>query len=647
MLGIMLYRLALPAALIAIVSSPACAGESLSSRVSEAILIIEGAESCFQSPDPKWYDTSRSELANETRVVSDALDAQGDAYAAAWKNHLHWPLLVSNLGEPSETNLDQLALVRRWLYSNREGLEYPFFSQLREKLDAHLDAVYTFSEPNLQAEHQRRLVVLRQQLLELVNDPSDRNASALGRTLGWFKKTKQTPEKISRVHSLVSLPNAQIIVTKPLISRVVALLASEVDETLPVSDRLTVQGTSLLSQPRTANVHGTARTHGYLGVALNENSDLADIRVTYAGEIESYCRAIIGPVTVGMKTVGPVSAITPIEVSLRGVTLRPTDVSPEVRTRVTNVDGKNALVRLIGERRVSEPESKRQMSSRARYKASDLLQKEMDERIETAVREIRAEFTRTKQSLDNFQEVLAPIAREGATPRLHGIQSTSDAVVVNGWAGRSTQLGAPTNCPPESLASDVQARFHVSFFNNMGETIMAGKTFTDEYFMNYGKILLPQLPPPLMVHSRSQRWAIVAAKPRPLEISIPSASHFRIIMRMQQVEISGEQFVGSATLTVNYVLTQNEFGEYQLERQGVAQLESQLPKASQDFLLEKFNAFFASTLNGGGVALPEGGTLGSLRSLKPDGVYADRDWLAIGVEVQKEFLEAWIPQVKE
>lgn len=622
-----------------------CAAETLELRVTQAMKVLDGAEERFVTPDPQWFEKTRQALSEEAILVSKKLDSHGDSYSAAWKNHLRWQLLTRNLGSPSSINFDELALVRRWLYSNRKGLEYPFFAQLREKTDAHLDAAFAFTRHDLESEFRSHVLTAREQLQEFALEPNDERVAALGRTLGWFDRTHQLADETIKIRSLLSLPNAQVVIAKPLMDRAISLLATKVEQTLPVSDRVAVGKGGLFSRERIANVHGTASTQGQIGLQLEPSSTFADLLLVYTGDIDSRCRALVGPVTVAMRTTGLVRAITPVQVSLQGVQLLSTQVAPNVRTRVTGVSAKNKLVRQLGERRVREPESMQQMNSRARYKASALLQKEIDDRVATALDEIRTELSQAKASLDNLSEVLAPVVREGASPHLLGIESSHKDVTVNAASYRREQLGAAIQFPQESLAADLQVRFHVSFFNNMAETIMAGKTFTDKYFMKYSKVIQPQLPPALMVHARSTRWAIVAAKPRPLEISIPAANQLRIQLRAQRVDIGDEHFTGSTVATIHYVLERNDFDEFELVRQGQVKLDSPLPAASQDFLLQKFNAFFAPVLNGGGVALPEGGTLGKLRSLQPQGVYADRDWLALGVKVPDEFLEAWLPEI--
>ncbi|NOZ39336.1 MAG: hypothetical protein GXP24_03815, partial [Planctomycetes bacterium] len=519
---------------------------------------------------------------------------------------------------------------------------YPFFAQLRETVDAHLDAAYTFAQPDLEAAFQRQVGVARQQILALVTDPSDARAADLGRTLGWLERTRQLPKETVAVRSLLSTPNAQVFIAKPLIDRAIGLLATDVEQTLPVSDHVVVPGQGVLAKSRTANVHGTAHTQGRIGLEMAVNSAWADLKLVYLGEVESRCRAVIGPVTVAMHTAGVVRAVTPVQVSLQGVQLLATEVFPQVRTGVTGVSARSNFVRRIGKRRAQEPASLRQMNSRASDKTANLIQQEMDERVAKALAEIQAEIGRNRESMDSFQDVLAPVVREGASPRWEGIQSTTKGVTINAVSRRREQLGAVNRCPATSSA-DVQFRLHVSFFNNMAETIMAGKTFTDEYFMNYGKILQAELPPALMVHSRSVRWAIVAEKPRPLEITIPAPNHFRIELRMQRVDIGDEQMTGPTIATIHYVFRQDEFDEYRLERQGDVALDSSLPTASHEFLLQKLSAFFAPVLDASGVALPEGGSLGRLRGLQPQGATADRDWLTLGINVPTEVLEEWMP----
>ncbi len=626
-------------------SSAVVAGESYPARVAEALALFEGAELRFQAPDPEWFESTREALAAETIKVEAELESHGEEYAAAWKKHLRWHLLSSNLGPVSQTDASELAVVRRWLYSNRKGLEYPFFAKLRECIDAHLDAAVTFTQPALESEFLQHVETARVQLTTLAKEPNDANAAKLGHTLGWFEQTGQLTNETAQVRQLLSKANAQILVRKALLERIIDYLSGEVQQTLPVSDRVSVTSSRLLGSDRTANVRGTAETNGEIDFELVANPKLADMQLIYNGDIDSRCQAVIGPVNVAMLTVGTVRAVTPVQISMQGVKLLTTEVMPKVHTHVTGVSARSDFLRRIGGRRAREPNARQQMNSRARVKAASLIQEEMAQRVETAIDEIRAELQQAQDSLDSFRDVLAPIVREGAAPRWEGLESTEASVIANATSRRREQFGALLACPHDALSADVQARFHVSFFNNMAETIMAGKTFTDKYFMNYGRILQAELPPQLMVHARSVRWAIVAAKPRPLVIAIPESNQIHIELRIQRVDVGEDQFTGPTSAKVRYQFVKNDFEEFELQRQGEVEIDCTLPTPSREFLLAKLSAFFAPVLDAGGVALPEGGALGRLRELRPQGAIVARDWLSLGVNVPTEVMQQWLSGV--
>jgi hypothetical protein len=378
---------------------------------------------------------------------------------------------------------------------------------------------------------------------------------------------------------------------------------------------------------------------GTISLELVPNAQLAELSILYNGQVDSLCTADAGPLSFKMRTIGPMSASKPVTFGPTGIDLGITTVEPHVRTRVTNIQADRNFVRRMGERRINDPENKSYMSSRARSKASQLLETEMDTRIPEAIDEIRAEIARMQGNASEFGEVFAPVVREGAAPYFHGTTSTADVVAVNINSQRREQFGAATPCPTDFAEGDMRFRLHVSFLNNMLETIMAGKMFTDEYFMKYAKVLQPTLPLDLMVHARAQRWAIIAAKPRPLELRIPAPNQFEFALHIASLEVDGEKFIEPTTATIRYELVKNEFDEYYLERTADVEIESSLSKQHREFLHKKLSAVFAPVLDGSGVVVPEGGSLGSLNMLKFLGVKADQDWLVVGVNVPQEFVD--------
>ncbi len=607
-------------------------------HVEDPTAILADAEMRFVQPSDTWFYETQATLREEMNRVGAALEAQGPEYAEPWKSHFYWDHLEKNLGSLDSINVSEIELSRRWMYSNRKGTEYPFFAGLRSAMDAYLDAATTLSHPDLQGEFIIKVALARQQSQALFADPSDANSAALARTLGWLEQTGQLAAETAALRAALSHPNLQLVVSKPLIQRILSTQDTSVEHSLAVSDSSQAPTKRRFQRSRTVYVRGTAHTTGEISLELVPNPRLAELNIVYEGQVNSLCSANAGPVSFNIHTVGPVTAYTPVTFGPQGIDVRDTAVQPHVRTSVSSISADSNFVRRIGTRRVNEPQSRSLMDSRSREKTINLLKEEMDERVGSAIDDIRAEISRMRSTMGQFSEIFAPVIREGAAPVFASTQSSDRTVTVNIHEGRREQFGAAHPCPDMFPQADVVGQMHVSFVNNLLETIMAGKMFTDEYFMKYAKVLQPTLPLDLMVHSRAERWAIIADKPRPLVLEIPQANHFKFTLKIAALEVDGERFTASTQATVRYQLQQNEFGDYFLEREGEVQIDSQLDSPHRDLLQRKLNAFFAPILDGGGVIIPEGGATGPLNSLELLGVHATDDWLAIGYKVPQELV---------
>jgi hypothetical protein len=608
-------------------------------QTAEPWAILSDAESRFTAPELAWFQETQDALRAEMVVVGSALDAQGPEFAEPWKKHLRWSLLEKNLVPLNEINIAEIELVRRWMFSNRKGMELPFYAKLRELTNAYADAAYTLSQPDLQNQFIEQIEIARQQLAALQSHPSDANAAALGRTLGWFERTRQLVTETAELKQLLSNPNFEILVGKDMIYSFMSQQSPQVEHKLRVADSSEAPPTRRFQIPRTVHVSGTAHTVGQISLELVPNDMTAEVSIIYNGEVDSHCHADAGPVTFDLRTIGPMSANKPVTFGPSGIELGETNVVPQVRTHVTNIQGTNELVTRMGERRINDPQNKSHMSRRARTKAVQLLEKEMNERVGEAIDEIRAEIARMRSNSSEAAAIFAPVVREGAAPYFHSTWSNTDFVSAGIMSARREQFGAVPPCPLDFAKGDIRVRVHVSFLNNMMETIMAGKMFTDEYFMKYAKVLQPTLPLDLMVHSRAPRWAIIAAKPRPLELSIPAPNVFEFTLHIASLEVDGEKFDQPTTITVRYELVKNDLDEYYLKRDADVAIQSSLSAKHQAFLHKKLNAFFAPILDGGGVIVPEGGGVGSLNLLKFLGVQADQDWLVLGINVPAEFID--------
>ena len=615
--------------------------ESFAIRAAKARAQFEGAEQRFRPPSKTWFYETQTALRDEVARVEAALDAMEPEEAEAWKSHLRWHLLTRNL-HSMNVNLGELQLVRRWMFSNREGLEGPLFAELRGRMDDYLDAAFTFSHDNLRETFNEKTALARRQCEAIATDPSDTHAVALGRTLGWLQRTGQLSREVTEVRSLLSLPNAQVRVSTEFAQRLLGLFETDIDQTIPVSGTEISPPGGILRRRRTMQVRGTASSTGSTTLEVIANEQEAEISLVYRGQVVAQCSADAGVAAIHVTTLGPISAAKPIYLGLTGLRLGKTVVDSRVSTQLQGVTARRNFVRRIARRRAEQPEARAHIHSGGHTRTTALLRTNLDERVDEGIAEIRTEIARMQESMEGFREVLAPAAREGAVPDLQGLRSTTDGIELNVAGQRRNQLGAVVPYSSDAVGGDLQVRLHVSMVNNTLETILGGKSLSDEFLMRYAKILQAQLPLPLMVHSRSRRWAITTVKHRPLELSLPQPNRLRFVMRLKSVEIDGQTFDVPATATINYDLVKNDFDEHELVRDGEVRLDTALPSDARRFLHEKLDAFFAPLMNAGGIAVPDGGMLGAINGIEPAGFEVANDWIVIGVDIPQDVVDAMI-----
>jgi len=586
-----------------------------------------------------WFAEVQQALKGEVERVSRALDRQSKSDANYWKAHLRWELLERNLGPLETINIEELQLVRRWLFSNRKGLEWTFFAPLRTLINQYIDAVFTAQHNDLQNTFIEKIELTREQCIALVNMPTDARAAALGRTLAWFDQTRQLGAEVAAVRDHLSGPNAQIVVSDPLIASVLATEVREVTETVSVSDTVDVPGGRFIPRSRSMVVRGTATSQGIVSVTTTPNEQVAELALGFDGTVDSTAIGRTGPVTIRMAISGSARATKPIYLSPRGIELGETIVVPKVKSRVTGVSAGADLIEFIARRRAEQPESQTLMNRRANSATVEQLKTKLDQRVAEALAKMESEASRVQSSLGEFHELTAPLEREGATPRLEGLQSTRSSIQLNARAEQRGQFGAAAPCPHYATIGDVQLRLHVSAFNNMVETITGGKTLDDKFLMKYAKVLHAELPLPLMVHARSKRWAFFMRRHRPIELVIPQLNHFDFIVRIEGLEVDGRSITEPAVATIRYELRVDDLGEYALHRLGDVELETELSADIRALVYEKINAFFGPILNGGGVVVPEGGVLAPLRRLQSRGIRAEHEWITIAFDVPPEAID--------
>ncbi len=589
----------------------------------------------YQAIDEQWFYTSQEALRAEAQRVAGLLE---DSEAADWKAHLRWGLLEESVRAPLPGRQEDLALVRRWMYSNKPGLESERFAELRRLVDEHLDAVTAFSEPDLPSAVREKAARAAQLSRLLEAEPSEETAAELGRLLGWFDRVGQLANEVSAARTAYSRPNIEMLVSDALIQRVFSHQTGELSETIPLRQKTQAPATRRFQRERTLDVSGSATTTGAVSLRIAENDEQAAFEITYDGTLDAWCRADAGPVVLHLRASGTATAAAPVYFGLEGLSSGEVDVQPVVSSRLTGVTGRSRFLRGVAQRRATHPTSQAAQNREARSTAVEQLGKQLKEQVAFQLDKIRQEADQIRGSLSGLSDVTAPLVREGALPRFDSARSTDRHMVLSVAARNRDQLGAVV-APPAERGADLTARFHVSAFNNMAETITGGKRLNDEFFMRYGKLLHAELPIPLMVHSRAGRWAVWPSKRRPFELRIPRTNEIEFVIRLDRVEIDEQLYEGPVELTARYALEGDGFGEVQLTRQGELEIESEQPQGVRSLVLDKFSAFFGPTLTGGGVIVPRGGPLGLLQDVRLQSHTMEDEWIVLEATVPDSVIE--------
>jgi hypothetical protein len=592
-----------------------------------------GAEAQFEPPPKELVATRRAAFRAAARKLTEDLEAQGSQYAAAWWRHLRWHLIEPQVAAGEDPALSDLRVVRRWLYSNQEGLEHAMFAELRQEVDPYLDALAIAADPDLESTFRDQLAVVRSQTRALDTEPSDANALALGRTLGWFERTGQVPDRVDAVRSQLEFPNAQIVVRLDLIRNVVLDQTTEITRSLPVYDRVRPPRTGLGLGPDEFRVVGTATSEGTVALRTVPNRQRAELEVVFEGHVHSRCRARAEGLTVHVQTNGPVTAVKPMYLQSRDLIPGETTVDARVSSGVTGVTADSRLVQRIGERRAQSPENRAEVWRVSWERTRRQIREEMDTLVGEVTERLLAEARALAETLGGFDRISAPFIREGSTPQLTGSHSTQEGLVWDVKGRSRGQFAAPIPCPPDLGSGDVTVRMHLSLFANTAETSLAGKWLTDDFFMKYAKVIHPQLPLALMVHSRADTWAVLATSSRPLDVQTDGPNQWLLRMQFDALKIGGEVYPQPATWEVRYRFAQDEYGDARFTRVGQPVLTTELAPDLREFLHHKLDAFFGEEFSGGGVALPDGGVLGALRNVQLLELEAEGQWLAVSFRI--------------
>lgn len=415
---------------------------------------------------------------------------------------------------------------------NYVGLEYPQFTQVRDKLNQTIRALRYGSNPDASIELLGKKI---DELITELNKPlagSDlARSNQVGIVANYLHESQQVPWAVSEIRSQFSIPNIQVTLQESLLNR---MLSRSVAEPNPV--RECILGTSILGQ---ACLLGTVSADV---VPMNNGVSLRlNMSATLTSQNKGYNRGVV------LNTTGysPVYASKQIFVTPTGISSAPATVSTNLQSTINSIEHRLRLVRRIAEKKAAE--QKPQADAIAEGRMQTKIQSQYDQQVTTQLNEASAQ-------LSTLQQTQRPeVKRIGITRPTLAVYSTDTAVHGSLLQAASHQLAAGSSCMlPIPMSSAVLVRAHQSAMINALDVVLGGRTIRSQNLDEYAQQILGEVPPEVSKEANGEEWSITMALFHPVELEFIDG-RVKIILKISQMTRGDQVLADPAIITATYL----------------------------------------------------------------------------------------------
>ena len=361
-------------------------------------------------------------------------------------------------------------------------------------LRRYLNVARAIDNPQIKSAYEKLLDALPARLDAYAKAPTPVEAQVIGEAIGWLEDFQQADALVAAVRKRFCRPNLFLQVSRDLIA---AGLAEPVEETGPVRD--VILGT---------RIYGTGHTTGHLDIQFSPNQEDAAIDTVLTTETHSDNIGYNGPVRVYSRGVTNIDARKRFLINDQGITAMP---AASLATTSSTID---QICAVRGGQLVEGFAWKRACRDKQRAEAigschaEDRVNRRIDQQADEML--VRAN--------DKFQEKFRqPLFERKLLPRPLRFSTTTDALRIMGLEAGPAQLASSTAPPKLSEASDVAVRVHESMINNAAATMLAGRTVSEEEFLQAIGDILGKVPERLSARGRQRAVGDQLPVPRTLQ----------------------------------------------------------------------------------------------------------------------------------
>ena len=533
-----------------------------------------------------------------------------------WKTYLDWKVLLDQLAEEVEPNLEQLQAVHAKFTANYAGLEQRRFRRVADALGFYIDLLAVTALPNAAEHHAAQMESLAQALATYAAEPTAERTRSIAQGLQWLEQSGQAAELVRAVHEQFSHPNLLVGASARF---VVAGMGESLDYTQPLSDRILG-----------ATVTGLGHTTGTMDAELVADPNHAVMRWMVKGRTDMETVGRKRRVTVWGDGVTTFTARKTLTFDQSGFVggLASSSARSDIWPRQLSAP---PLMGRLAWRRIQRQRSEgsRLVARHAEPLINDRLDQDAGEIILWANDAYASEFRN-------------PLLRSRAFPRQVKFSTSNKELKVVILQAAQGQIGAPQPAPSFDLAHDIGIRMHETAFNNLAESLLAGRTLTDEEVrakvaMFLTMTSLEEFSPNL----DETPWSITFAQKNPITVEFSDGA-YTLVVAGERWKSGRRRYSAQMNVTVTYRIATTD-GKVRLVRDkevliappGFVRGKSRLPLTTlslRRILQRKFDELFPAMINPEELVVP--GPWEKTGPLRVGSMAADSGWLQMSWQMQ-------------
>jgi hypothetical protein len=573
---------------------------------------IQSNRPAFKAISQQRVTATKEAVEEATRALEAHMSKNPVADGESWEEYLSWSEMKQQLTE-SPLPLGRIQQLLNRFYVNMVGLEAKPFVDFRAAMRAYMNAYYFANNPKTEELYKVQMDLLASKLEAYREMPSNDNAWAIGRLVGWLDRVDQAPLVRMAIRENFFAPNFKLQVSQNLLSS---------------SEKITIEdNTEFTDVIMKAQVTGTSETKADVTLELVPHQGLAAIKVKINGIAITHSVARRSGVEVLSLATTTLTGEKTVFFGPLGLTSTPAIAKCSTVIKILDIKAPSETYRIIAEKNTTK--NKVKMEELASRRAETMLTERMDEQSLEML---------TKGAEGYEQQFRLPLIRKGGFPEEMNIATTSEAVTGELVQLKWNQVAAGISAPALSGSPDLAVRLHESFVRNFSEAVIGGYTLTDKTLEQLLKDMNAEVPEELKTDSGRESWSITFSTNQPVSLKV-NDGELKFAIRGRQFTDGDRVIRQTIEIGATYKIEKTDAGS-RLVRQGDVDVDFVGQKrltatqiAFRTVMRRKFGALFKQEISTDGFTLP--GRWENSGTMKISQLLADKGWLVLAWKLSK------------